>query len=381
MKKRVVQFKNSERAQGMVEYGIILAIIAVVTAASLGDVGYKVGESFGRSIDNSLVDDDIGLIPGEGIGLPTETPQNGPNVSEGDGQTEGMYTEKEMDQLVKSGNIPIASAGELNAIRSGSKGIFGKGTPWENTYQSGLDKHYIQVSTIDMGGYGPFEPLGDNRQRFSGVFDGGGYETKSLNVDGGSASHVGFFGYAYGATIKNVGLVGIDVRGQHSVGGLVGHQDQTTIKNSYSSGKVSGNHQIGGLVGYQQNNSSILSSYAAGSVHGNSHVGGLVGYQYNGSSVTDSYAASRVEGIGSNIGGLVGYQVTSSLVENSYATGEVSGISYVGGLLGYNGSSIVRSGWANDLTEKGVGFGSESGVIGQPKSDIDKIIHSLINTK
>jgi pilus assembly protein Flp/PilA len=53
MKKIVNWLKNEESGQGMVEYGLLLALIAVVVIAALVILGPKVGETFNK-VSNKL---------------------------------------------------------------------------------------------------------------------------------------------------------------------------------------------------------------------------------------------------------------------------------------------------------------------------------------
>ncbi|HZK18679.1 MAG TPA: Flp family type IVb pilin [Clostridia bacterium] len=46
---------REESGQGMVEYGLILALIAVVAMAALGPIGTKLGEIFG-AVESKLND-------------------------------------------------------------------------------------------------------------------------------------------------------------------------------------------------------------------------------------------------------------------------------------------------------------------------------------
>ena len=78
------------------------------------------------------------------------------------------------------------------------------------------------------------------------------------------------------------------------------------------------------------------------SVHGDSYVGGLVGF--DGSNIiTSSYAKGTVRGDSGRVGGLVGYNL-SGPITSSYATGTVRGKSeHVGGLVGYSNGPITSS--------------------------------------
>jgi hypothetical protein len=221
-----------------------------------------------------------------------------------------------------------------------------------------------------------FVPVGTSSTAFNGSLDGKNHTIRGLYINRPAADNVGLFGYIVrGGSVKNLGLVGIDVTGKKTVGGLVGYNYNGTVDNSHSTGKVAGTgDNIGGLVGYESvglvNNSyaatdvagkiepynytgsfgglvglvksgAVNNSYATGNVTGRSLVGGLVG-QVDGGAVNNSYATGNVSGMGWDIGGLLGY-VGSGTLNNSYFTGSVNGGDYcIGGLVG-NYVAVVSS--------------------------------------
>lgn len=77
----------------------------------------------------------------------------------------------------------------------------------------------------------------------------------------------------------------------NSIGGLVGYNSKSIIKNSYCSGNVTGtdnnSRDIGGFVGKAFNNN-VLYSYSKGKVTGSGYVGGFVG-NINGAAFTCCY--------------------------------------------------------------------------------------------
>jgi len=148
-------------------------------------------------------------------------------------------------------------------------------------------------------------------QTFSGVFDGNGHTVSHLTVMG--VENLGLFGHlAFGAKVKDLGIVDVNITGSGSnVGGLVGYNDGS-ITNSYSTGMVSGDGSVGGLVGINLYGS-VTQCYSSGSVNGNSDfVGGLVG---------------RNEGT----------------MTHCYSTGAVSGKYFVGGLVGFGLWGVVTA--------------------------------------
>ncbi len=189
-----------------------------------------------------------------------------------------------------------------------------------------------------------FVPLGDDSTKFTGIFDGLGNTIDDLTIDNSTDSYVGLFGYANGATIENVGLVGGLVTGTDLVGALAGEAYGGTITGAYSTATVSGGYgtTVGGLVGYGLG--SITNSYTTGAVTGgvNAVVGGLVAV--NSGTITDAYATGAVSGgDGSQAGGLVARNYSSIIT--AYATGAVTGgdSAEVGGLVAYNTNSITGS--------------------------------------
>lgn len=317
---------KGEKGQGLVEYGLILALVSVVVVSSLGGVGDKVSDTFSSVI----------------------------NV--------------EIQNKIDEGYIPVATADELNNIRNSTKGGFGEGTGWEGYYTSGLDKKYIIVSDIDMSPFVTFEPIGSYSDPFTGSFDGGGYDIKNLKINRQSRSYTGLFGNVKDSLLIDVGLSNVDVQGKSYVGGLVGSIDQSTILNSHVEGEVMGlDGRVGGLAGNSDNSSTIMNSSSIGKVSGlGNEIGGLVGLNYRSSSIESSYAKGHVSAEGDRVGGLVGLSSAKSSVNGSYSDIEVNGKGMkVGGLVGYSWESAIDSSYA---IGKVIGSNRVGGLVGQNHS-------------
>ena len=124
------------------------------------------------------------------------------------------------------------------------------------------------------------------------------------------------------------------VRGDGSVGGLVGHfempwGERDNLSMCWSSGTVEGTREVGGLVGMCRGNGLITDCYSTAAVQGGSATGGLVGT--NICTMTDCYSIAPVSGV-SQVGGLVG--ANHGTVGACYAAGPVQGESQTGGLIG-----------------------------------------------
>ena len=84
----------------------------------------------------------------------------------------GMYTKEQIDRLVNAFDyIPIATADELDAIRTAAADTFGAGTAWEGTYTAGLDKKYVLALSDDLEVEGVWVDI----ENFAGIFDGAGF--------------------------------------------------------------------------------------------------------------------------------------------------------------------------------------------------------------
>ncbi|WP_121628905.1 YDG domain-containing protein, partial [Poseidonibacter antarcticus] len=243
---------------------------------------------------------------------------------------------------------------------------------------------------------------------FSGKFDGLGHTISNLTINKPDEDYVGLFGRTSEATIKNIGVVDVSIIGQNKVGGLVGYTYDSTIENSYSIGNVTGVGYAGGLVGYTYD-STIENSYSIGNVigtaTGNAYIGGLVGFSY-GSSIENTYALGDVSSKGHDTGGLVGslqigsiknsYSLgdissegyytgglvgfsndSSSTITNSYASGDVEGKGLIGGLIGYNSSTIKNSFYDK---EKNTATMSDSETYGKTKAQIITALEDLAGT-
>lgn len=241
---------------------------------------------------------------------------------------------------------------------------------------------------------------------FSGALAGLGHTISNLTIassGSGRAALIDTLGSssATTATVRDIGLVNVDIRTTGNAGALVG-LNWGVVSNAYATGRVSGGSTVGGLVSRNQLGS-VVNSWADVSVSGTGSVGGLVGLNVgnratnaatgvttytgvirgshasgvvrnsaatstrnsfgglvganNGGAIFDSYASGDVTltnantsaGDLANVGGLVGLNTingaSAGSIANSYASGNVTSPgNFVGGLVGYNyGGSIDGS--------------------------------------
>lgn len=152
----------------------------------------------------------------------------------------------------------------------------------------------------------------------------------------------GLAGQNSSGTIQNSYNTGSVSSEDNEMGGLVGRNVSGTITDSYNEGDVNGKNDVGGLAGY--NSGTIEDSYNTGNITTgiNSHIGGLIGINYG--TVTRNYSIGTIStGVGSfRVGGLVGYSF-SGTISLSYSKGTINSSDYVGGLVGFNQSTIENS--------------------------------------
>ena len=256
----------------------------------------------------------------------------------GDGTQNNPYIIRTPEQLENFSSLTnIITTFKKQYIKLGANIMLNDTTNWQNWAATAPARTWTAIGTQF------------SNSRFQGTFDGAGYTVSGVYINN-TSNYQGLFGYVRDATIKNLGVVASFVKGNNSVGGLVGYNYMSSnITNCYYTGNVSGNSVVGGLVGNTRGNN-ISNSYATGNVIGTNSVGGLVGYNNSDVLIVNSYATGNVTGTktdSSNVGGLVGLNYNSS-IRNSYATGNVTGTLWVGGLVGsYTGNDgLIRNSYA-----------------------------------
>ena len=145
-------------------------------------------------------------------------------------------------------------------------------------------------------------PIGiDNKNQYTGTFNGGNHTISGLTVTG-SDQYAGLFGYiGKDGTVKNVKLEKVQITSDDQyayVGGVAGYS-RGNIENCSVSGSVSGNRNSDGT---------------------DNCVGGVVGQQFDGS-ITGCSSSTIVEGMG-GVGGVAGKTANATLTA-CYATEDV----------------------------------------------------------
>ena len=257
---------------------------------------------------------------------------------------------------------------------------------------------FVLDGDIDLSSVTNFAPIGKAGNAFKGNFYGNGHVISNLTIDS-TEMYVGLFGYTSDATIRDIGLKNVDVKGgqytgalvgqainnteiinaystgnvssaSDQIGGLVGDLKSSKISNSYSSANVSGKRNVGGLIGII-NDSTVENSYASGDVTASAYwAGGLAGSMMNGGNIKNAYATGNVnaknaKGVGGLVGLIEANDGSSYNIDTVYSTGRVYGNQYTGALIGWRRSTsatISNAVYNSNLEITGVGSGSSSGL-------------------
>ncbi len=214
-------------------------------------------------------------------------------------------------------------------------------------------KHFKLMADIDLSDFNglngnpSFNIIGPT---FTGTFDGNGHEILNFTYSSTGTSEIGLFRSIGGenAKIKDLGLINVDIdAGTEAcwyIGALVGKlQSGATITDCYvENGRVLGYGIVGGLVGISHGGTALSNCYSIGSFSGLNNVGGLVGYNH--STVSNCYSVSSVSGK-SDLGGLLG-GTEEGTISNCFSAGRVfsegaNDDHYVGGLIGFIYDGIV----------------------------------------
>ena len=247
---------------------------------------------------------------------------------------------------------------------------------WNSYFQQTVDINLTDSVSWYEGPIG--NPISTRTARqFNGVYDGASHTITGLHIMQDSSDYVGMFGDVFSSslnpgTIKNLGLVNVNISGRSNVGGLVGRTNgNMTVTNCYTSGSVTGDSiNVGGLVGQIGGSTVISKSYSAAAVSSSGRavssgkaVGGLVGLMSS-STVSNCYSTGSVSG-NASVGGLMGNITNGGTVSNCYSAGSVSGAVPSGGLVGVvSAGTITNSFW--DMTTSGWSTSSGAGAIGEP---------------
>ena len=178
-------------------------------------------------------------------------------------------------------------------------------------------------------------PIGNSNKPYQGTFDGNGKTITNLYINE-SQDNMGFFGYTYGGTIKNLTFEYANVTNTNNYAGVLlgkafGGSTLQNIKISNTC-QIKGGQYTGGIAGYLDGNAYNCVNCAT--VQGIQYIGGLCGYSRTGNSMTACANYGNVTASSLRVGGLVGY-FSGGTIQDCANYGDVKGTDHVAGMAGY----------------------------------------------
>ncbi len=176
------------------------------------------------------------------------------------------------------------------------------------------------VMLMDDLKFNYWEPIGTQSSPFKGTFDGNGHTISGITINAPEESGIGFFGYiASGSTVKDLGVINVNINALSNVGGIAGESNGDVI-NCYSTGTLIANgYYAGGIVG--ENYGNIRDSHSTANVNSNYHVGGIAGWNTSGE-ISNCYSTGNISATKWS-GGIVGYKQGGKIL-NCYNSGDIS---------------------------------------------------------
>ena len=218
----------------------------------------------------------------------------------------------------------IFYADQLTQVRNflGKSGVYFK-------LMSDIDlADWIEENSPNQG----WQPIGVSSSKFQGIFDGNNHTISNLNINRPSADGVGLFGYANGATFKNIVIDETTITGNGDVGPVCGNASSSTFSNCKVTATINAKgNMVGGIAGSASGtftNNKVTNT----TINGNDNVGGIVGY--TGNATFTSNDVSAMIGGKNQVGGILGNSSSNCSFDNNIVKCNIVGVDNVGGLIG-----------------------------------------------
>jgi uncharacterized repeat protein (TIGR02543 family) len=182
----------------------------------------------------------------DGTGTPYTDQQASPNVTPHDGATVTLYAQWNVIPWTGSGtteNDPFVILYPSQLIKL-SNDVNGGNQYFDQFFKLGND---IDMNDVAFDGIGSYS-------FFSGTFNGDGKTVSNVIVNKRNQENVGFFGFVFNGSVKNLILDGVSITGYWYVGALVGYGNYCSIENclvmNSNVTNYSDSYNIGVICGY-----------------------------------------------------------------------------------------------------------------------------------
>ena len=175
-------------------------------------------------------------------------------------------------------------------------------------------------------------PIGTSGHSFCGAFDGQGHAVLNLKTSDSAANDVGFFGYVSNpASIRNLTLHNVDIKGKLHVGAVVG--------DGYTGGGIENCHVTGDIR--------INGCWYVGGIGGNGYISPIKNCSVEGKAGSAITMNREPYGSAGYFGGIWGFRgeganvIENCTVKNISVEADCNGVGGVVGILHYG--NVVRS--------------------------------------
>ena len=170
------------------------------------------------------------------------------------------------------------------------------------------------------------EITGSGNLMFQGKFDGKNYEISNLYEN--NTTRGGLFNTLYGATIKNLGIINVDITSSGEASGISGVTYSSKLYNSYVSGTLKGN-SVGGITANAWGSVEIVNCCNLANIESTGGAGGIIYYRDIGgtTNIVNCYNLGRIScGQYGNVSGIIGgvYSTGTRNIINTCSIGTIS---------------------------------------------------------
>ncbi|WP_205910480.1 GLUG motif-containing protein, partial [Rhizobium sp. FY34] len=268
--------------------------------------------------------------------------------------------------LQNGARVSLSGAGSTLSIDGNAYTLIRNVTDLQAIATSGYYALATDIDASTTAGWNSgagFAPIASGSS-FTGIFAGLGHNIDGLTINRPFTSSTGLFSQTLNATLRDMTLSNVAVRGNAQVGALVGGANRSGLFNIHVTGSVTGYQEAGGIAGWIADSAMNISSSSASVTVSANGAGGLAGFSAYTVTITDSYATGSVTAA-TNAGGLVGQGLDGTLTLNRvYASGKVTATSGVGGLLGLMDQgpvALTDAYWDANSTGQAAAVGSLTG--------------------
>jgi hypothetical protein len=166
-----------------------------------------------------------------------------------------------------------------------------------NMVRNNLSAYYILANDIDASATSTWNsgagwvPIGNSTSKFTGNFNGRGYNISGICINRPSENNLGFFGYISAAGIQNLSLSNIQITGNMTIGAMYGYGISENVKRCCAINvNIVAQQEAGGFCGSTYGTNDLSNNYVTGNITCPSYCGQFIGGMYYDGFIMNCYA-------------------------------------------------------------------------------------------